>query len=108
MIRFALVFSLFLWAGGGPLARAATALASPPSAHIVLQGMVCAYCAQGFERALIRHREVSSVEVRLRTHDAIIQFREGASLSETELRQVAKEAGLDVSAVNVGEIAVRE
>lgn len=67
--------------------------------RIVLKGMVCAYCAQGFERAIRRHGEVSSVHVRLAQHDALIQYKAGESLSEAALREGAREAGLGVERV---------
>jgi mercuric ion binding protein len=61
--------------------------------------MVCAYCAQGLERTLARRAEVSSIEVRLASHDAVVRYREGMALGEAELRRAAREAGLGVEKV---------
>ncbi len=79
----------------------------PSQVRIVLKGLVCAYCAQGFERTLARHPEIESVRVRLGSHDAVIAFRAGASLSEAQLREAAEEAGLGVASV-VADGVVRE
>jgi mercuric ion binding protein len=64
--------------------------------RLVLKGLVCAYCAQGLSKQLVASSEVASVDVRLKTHDAVVRFKPGRALSEAALARAAKDAGLDI------------
>ncbi len=76
------------------------ALSATGSRHIVLKGLVCSYCAQGLTKKLSTSPEVESIEVRLKSHDAVVKFKPGKALSDAVLTAAAKDSGLDVEKID--------
>jgi mercuric ion binding protein len=78
---------------------ASAAVPGPSASRISLRGLVCAYCAQGLSKNFKKHPEIENVEIRLNHHDALLTFKSGQSLSESQLRQIVKDSGLDAESV---------
>lgn len=60
-----------------------------------VNGMVCAFCAQGIEKNFKALPEISSVEVSLENKFVKLKFKEGKSLSKTTISEVLKDAGYE-------------
>ena len=66
------------------------------STKITVNGMVCAFCAQGIEKSLSKIPEVKAVFVDLKNKVVIVEAREGLALSERSITQSITDAGYDV------------
>jgi len=82
-----------------PAPQAQAAQQAPTTVRIVLKGMVCAYCAHGLSQRLMRRPDLESVQVRLASRDAILKLKPDSKLSETDMRQVAADAGLQIERI---------
>ena len=67
------------------LALAAPAWAEARSARIGVDGMVCAFCAQGIEKKLKARAEIERIFVSLENRIVAVGFRDGRTLSDDEL-----------------------
>ena len=71
-----------------------------------VNGMVCAFCAQGIERKMRSFRETRDVYVDLKNKVVAVELKEGQTLSHDTVRAAIKDAGYDVvSLENVTESA---
>lgn len=61
-----------------------------------INGMVCSFCVQGIEQKLLKLPATESVNVDIQKHLVSITLRKGSSLSDSQLRQVIRDAGFDV------------
>ncbi len=66
---------------------------TPSQAVVKVQGMVCAFCAQGIEKNFKKKNEVSAVEVDLDKMQVLIKFKKGQSLTEASIKEVVTGAG---------------
>ena len=66
-----------------------------------VNGMVCAFCAQGIEKKLRALSETSDVYVNLSQKIVAVQVKDGATLSPDVVREIVKEAGYDVASIEV-------
>jgi periplasmic mercuric ion binding protein len=64
-----------------------------------VNGMVCAFCAQGIEKKLRSMRQTEDVFVDLKHKLVAVQVKAGQSLSPDTLRDLIKDAGYDVSSI---------
>ncbi len=64
--------------------------------RITVNGMVCAFCAQGIEKRLLALPQAQAVYVNLQRKIVAVQAREGATLDEARLRSEITDAGFDV------------
>jgi len=78
-----------LLASGGTVQAAQTI-----TAHV--NGMVCAFCAQGIEKKARALPQTEDVYVNLKQKIVAVQVREGQSLSGEALTSLVKDAGYDV------------
>lgn len=76
---------------------AASAQAAEITAKV--DGMVCAFCAQGVVYQLEQNENVAKVKVDLDKGIVHITTKEGKSLSETEVRKTITDAGFDTVTV---------
>ena len=86
---------------------AACILAAPhawaaQSIQATVNGMVCAFCAQGIEKKLRALTQTQDVYVNLGRKVVAVQIKEGATLSPDTVREVVKEAGYDVASIADG------
>lgn len=60
---------------------------------VKVNGMVCAFCAQGIEKNFNAKPAVKNTKVDLDTMEVLITLKEGKSLSEKEIKEVVTNAG---------------
>lgn len=85
------------------LLLAATSNASAATIEMDVNGLVCAFCAQGIEKALRSFPATADVFVSLENRIVAIELVEGADLDEATLRKAITEAGYAVVAVRRGD-----
>ena len=81
------------------LALAMAGFSSPTLASttvLTVNGMVCAFCAQGIEKRLSRLPETKGVFVDLKKRIVAIEAKEGKTLDKRVLQAEVTDAGYDV------------
>jgi mercuric ion binding protein len=89
-----LILSVVLTAFLAPLPASAA-----ESLKAKVNGMVCAFCAQGIEAKLRALPQTKDVYVNLGQKLVAVQVKDGASLSADTVRGIVKDAGYEVSAI---------
>jgi len=64
-----------------------------------VNGMVCAFCAQGIETKLRELPQTQDVYVNLPQKVVAVQIKDGVTLSPDVVRQVVNDAGYEVSTI---------
>lgn len=64
-----------------------------------VNGLVCAFCAQGIEKTLRKKPATSDVFVSLENRLVAIQTKEGLDIPDAELRKALTDAGYDVKEI---------
>lgn len=67
---------------------------------VQVNGMVCAFCAQGIEKKARALPQVEDVYVNLKQKVVAVQVKEGQVLSTDTLTSLVKDAGYDVKQIN--------
>ena len=78
------------------LAAALLALVSAASAHTIeleVNGLVCAFCAQGIEKSLRKFPATQDVFVSLEHRLVAIELKQGQTLDDGPLREAIADAG---------------
>lgn len=79
---------------------AATSLVSfaahAETAHVTVNGMVCAFCAQGLEKSFGKMDAVSKTDVNLDKMQVTLTIKDGKQLDDAAITQAIKENGLDI------------
>jgi cation transport ATPase len=84
------------------LTASATASATQTiTAHV--NGMVCAFCAQGIEKKARALPQTEDVYVNLQQKIVAVQVREGQTLTTDTLKELVKDAGYDVTDIGTVE-----
>jgi copper chaperone CopZ len=81
-------------------ALAAPAWAEARSARIGVDGMVCAFCAQGIEKKLKSRAEIERIFVSLENRIVAVGFRDGRTLSDDALGRLIADAGYKVTGIS--------
>lgn len=87
------VFVLFLLIGQGPI------LANTITAKI--NGMVCAFCAQGIEKKFKSEDSVEKVKVDLDAKTVKIDLKTGAKMDAETVKKIIVGAGYEVESIDV-------
>lgn len=88
------------------LALAAPSQATVQTLKIAVNGMVCAFCAQGIEKKMRSLTQTQDVYVDLKHKVVAVQLKEGQTLAHDTVTTLIKDAGYDVTKIeNVGETA---
>lgn len=66
---------------------------------IEVQGMVCAFCAQGIEKNFGKRKEVKSTKVDLDKMEVLVQFKKGKSLDEKIIKELVTDAGFSYKGI---------
>jgi len=66
-----------------------------------VNGMVCAFCAQGIEAKLRALPQAQDVYVNLAQKVVAVELKDGAVLSTDVVKEVVQDAGYDVAAIEV-------
>lgn len=64
-----------------------------------VNGLVCAFCAQGIEKKLHKLRPTADVVVNLEQHLVAVGLKDGQDISDAELRKAMTDAGYTVTAI---------
>jgi copper chaperone CopZ len=87
------------------LVSAALLIAAATTAHaanttkITVNGMVCAFCAQGIEKRLTSLPQTQGVYVNLARKVVAVEAKPGQTFDEAKLRAEIRDAGYDVVSV---------
>jgi copper chaperone CopZ len=85
---------------------AAVSVHAAETKKLTINGMVCAFCAQGIEKRLTALPSTQAVYVNLGQRIVAVQAKEGHSLDEAKLRHEVTEAGYDVVKIESSTLTV--
>jgi periplasmic mercuric ion binding protein len=69
------------------------------TARVSVNGMVCAFCAQGIKKSFSAKEAVEKVDVNLDKKVVAVDFKKDKSLTDDELTDVIKRAGYAVTKI---------
>jgi cation transport ATPase len=96
----------YLWISS--LLIAITTAAQAETVEIQVNGLVCAFCAQGIEKTLRAKPATEDVYVSLETGLVALTLKAKAKISDTELRTALTESGYTVTAISRTERTLKE
>lgn len=76
-----------------------SSLASAETVEMDVNGLVCAFCAQGIEKTLKAFPATDAVFVSLENRIVAVHLKEGADISDQALRKAITDAGYAVTAI---------
>lgn len=94
-ILLAFIFSISLFGN--------TALAATQTLKATVNGMVCAFCAQGIEKKIRALSQTQDVYVNLKQRIVAVELKDGQMLSNDILKGLIKDAGYDVTSIEISE-----
>jgi mercuric ion binding protein len=97
----AIIFGMLLASLSFPVLSASTT-------KITVNGMVCAFCAQGIEKRLLALPEAQAVYVDLKQRTVAIESKKDMALDEKTLRSEITDAGYDVVSIEVTDKTVAD
>lgn len=65
-------------------------------AKVKVDGMVCAFCAQGIKKKFAENPAIESCEVDLEKKEVTLSFRKDQKMSDEDIRKTIVEAGYKV------------
>jgi mercuric ion binding protein len=74
-----------------------------PSYKVMVNGMVCSFCAQGIEKKMRALNETKGVYVELKNHLVVVEAKEGSNISQEVIKKIIKDAGYEVKSIEVSE-----
>lgn len=90
------------------LACAAGPSLAATSVKATVNGMVCAFCAQGIEKRLSKLPAAKAVYVNLKAKVVAVEAKEGQTLDDHVISDEIKDAGYDVSKLERVDMSVAE
>jgi copper chaperone CopZ len=87
--KLLLMFALF----------AAAMAAQAGTIEMTVNGLVCGFCAQGIEKTLRKNPATADVLVSLENRLVAVATKEGADISDAELKKALTNAGYDVKSI---------
>ena len=81
------------------LSNAAFAATQTIKANV--NGMVCAFCAQGIEKKMRALTQTKDVYVNLKQRVVAVELKEGQTLSNETVKDLIKDAGYDVTSIEM-------
>jgi mercuric ion binding protein len=82
---------------------AATSTVSAATIEMDVNGLVCAFCAQGIEKTLREFPATTDVYVSLENRIVAIELADGADIDDDTIRTAITEAGYTVVAIRRGD-----
>lgn len=76
--------------------------------EIKVNGLVCAFCAQGIEKTLRKNPVVTDVVVSLENKLVAIEVKPGSDIPDQELRNALTDSGYDVKGITRTQTPVAE
>ena len=68
-----------------------------------VNGMVCAFCAQGIEKKMRALSQTKDVYVNLKQRVVAVEVKDGQTLSNDTVKDIIKKAGYEVTAIEISE-----
>lgn len=68
-----------------------------------VNGMVCAFCAQGIEKKMRALSQTKDVYVNLKQRLVAVEVKDGQTLSNDTVKDIIKKAGYDVTSIEISE-----
>jgi mercuric ion binding protein len=90
------------------LSSAATAQAAVQTIKAEVNGMVCAFCAQGIDKKIRALPQTRDVYVNLKHKIVAVELKEGQSLPENTVKDLVRDAGYDVTNIQTVEQTVQQ
>lgn len=92
----------FLFACAVLLAGSMPVLAAAETINTKVNGMVCAFCAQGIEASFRKLPEVASVHVDLDQFNVRVETKGNLSIDDATVRRIIIDAGFEVVEIKRG------
>jgi periplasmic mercuric ion binding protein len=73
-----------------------------------VNGMVCAFCAQGIEKKMRALSQTKDVYVNLKQRVVAVEVKDGQTLSNDAVKSLIKNAGYEVTSVEVSDQPVAQ
>jgi copper chaperone CopZ len=83
----------------GALLLGVAAISNAATIEMTVNGLVCAFCAQGIEKKLRKFPATADVVVSLEQRLVAVALKDGADISDEELRKALTDAGYSVKAI---------
>jgi len=84
-----------------------TALAAQ-TMKVSVNGMVCAFCAQGIEKKLRALSQTKDAYVNLKQRIVAVEIKESQTLSQDTVKDLIKDAGYDVTNIEISELSAAQ
>ena len=68
-----------------------------------VNGMVCAFCAQGIEKKMRALSQTKDVYVNLKQRVVAVELKDGQTLSNDKVKDLIKDAGYEVTSIEITE-----
>lgn len=68
-----------------------------------VNGMVCAFCAQGIEKKMRALNQTKDVYVNLKQRVVAVELKDGQTLSDQTVKDIVKNAGYEVTSIETVE-----
>ncbi len=91
-----ILIALALALGGAGVWAGPAAAAGANTVELTVDGMVCAFCAQGIEKSLRENSATQDVFISLEHHLVAVALKGKQSIPDAELKRVLTEAGYTV------------
>ena len=79
------------------------AMAATQTIKASVNGMVCAFCAQGIEKKMRKLSQTQDVYVNLKKRMVAVELKEGETLSDDTVKEIVQDAGYDVVTIERSE-----
>ncbi len=73
-----------------------------------VNGMVCAFCAQGIEKKMRTLSQTKDVYVNLKQRLVAVEVKDGQTLSNDTVKAIVKNAGYEVTSIEMSEHPVAQ
>ncbi|MFW5432536.1 MAG: heavy-metal-associated domain-containing protein [Methylophilaceae bacterium] len=82
------------------------AMAATQTIKASVNGMVCAFCAQGIEKKMRKLSQTQDVYVNLKKRMVAVELKDGETLSDDAVKEIVQDAGYDVESIERSEQTV--
>jgi mercuric ion binding protein len=90
----------WLVVGGVVVASLVSRAAYADQITVGVKGMVCSFCAQGIKKTFLRKDGVESVDVDLDKKIVTITTKQGANLTDSDVKESIVDAGYEVLSID--------
>ncbi|HUF29406.1 MAG TPA: heavy-metal-associated domain-containing protein [Gemmatimonadaceae bacterium] len=77
----------------------ASVVAQAGTIEMKVNGLVCAFCAQGIDKILRKHPATADVLVSLEDRLVAVETRDGRDIDDADLRKALTDSGYDVKSI---------